>query len=371
MTQTLDLKGSALGGQAPVDVAVARPVKPVKWFAALGGLILVLEIYIYSAWISSGPTRTPNGPDRVPTFMAVTAHAEEIFFPTAAVFMFYWFLVRPWRREHRITLDGLFIIAFSLMWWQDPLVNYSSPFVTYNTVFWGTMGSWVSKVPGWMSPNGKAFVEPPFLDGVAYPVWVFGGAVLGCLLMRKAKARWPQLGTVGLLGVCFAGLALFDIITEVSMIRLGSFSYPGAIRWLSLFPGHYYQVPIYEFVLWPLAWTAFASARYFRNDKGQTLAERGLDQIHTSPRKKTVLRFLALTGIIQGSMLVFYCIPYAFVNLHNGAWPADFNHRSYLRSELCGAGTTYACPGSKIPVNSQSSWHISPQGTLVKSGQDR
>ena len=33
----------------------------------------------------------------------------------------YYFIVRPWRRERRITLDGMLLVSCGLIFFQDPL----------------------------------------------------------------------------------------------------------------------------------------------------------------------------------------------------------------------------------------------------------
>jgi hypothetical protein len=43
----------------------------------------------------------------------------------AVVFFAVWFVVRPKRRDGRLSTDGLLCIGFALIWWQDPLLNYS------------------------------------------------------------------------------------------------------------------------------------------------------------------------------------------------------------------------------------------------------
>lgn len=348
-----------------------KKVKPVKWFAWLGAGILSVEAYTIISWVLSGNmTRTPNGPDKVPTFMAVAAHVQEVLFPAIALFLFYRFCYKPWRRERRITFDGLFIIVISFMYWQDPLVNYLSPFATYNSVFWVQFGSWAGNVPGWISPNGNKFVEPWLFAGFAYPAWVFGGAVVGGFVMRWARAKWPTMGTVGTLLVCFGFLAAFDIVCEVTWLYLGSYAYNGSIRSMSIMANTYHQAPIYEFILWPILWTAITAIRFFKDDKGFSVVEKGTDQLKVGQKGKTFVRFLALTGGVQGWMLFFYCFPFAWINAHNDPWPADFNNRSYLRNELCGAGTTYHCPGPGIPINRPDSVHVGPDGQLVEFGED-
>ena len=368
MAQSVTMRGPVETAPRPRAAVQPRTIKPIKWFAVLGGMILALETYVISAWLLSGPERTPNGPDPVPGWMEFAAHAQEVLFPAVALATAYWFLVRPWWRTRRLGLDGMLVIVVSLMYWQDPLMNYAAPTVTYNTSFWVQFGAWSEQVPGWMSPNGRLFAENPLFGGATYPGWVFLGIVLGSAVMRKAKERWPHLGNVGLFMVGWGALLAVDLLFEIPWLYLGSYAFPGAIRGISVFPGTYHQGPVHEFLLWSFAWAAMAAVRYFRNDKGETIAERGVEDLRVGARTKSFVRLLALNGAVQGAMLFLYIVPFAWFSLHAGRWPADFDNRSYLRDGMCGAGTTYACPGPDIPINRPGSVHVGPDGSLVTTG---
>src|SRR5206468_2919765 len=103
--------------------------------------------YLFGSWILSGDaTRTPAGPTPVPTWMKVVFHGWEIGGLFAFAAFLYFFLVRPWRKAGHLTLDGLFCVAFLSLYWQDPLLNYFQPWLTYNAalVNWG---SWMGHVP--------------------------------------------------------------------------------------------------------------------------------------------------------------------------------------------------------------------------------
>ena len=66
----------------------------------------------------------------------------------------WWFLVRPWRRERRITLDGMLLVSMGLMFFQDPLLNYFNTWCTYNT-WLCNRGSWSSNIPGGCRPRNR------------------------------------------------------------------------------------------------------------------------------------------------------------------------------------------------------------------------
>lgn len=343
----------------------ARTTKPVNVWAAVGALVLALEVFIVVSWLTSGQAhRTPTGVTPVPQWMKIVGHTWEGVISAGCVTFVLWFLVRPWRRERRVTIDGMFVIVFLLMIWQDPIANYVQPLVTYNTVF-VNWGSWSTHVPGWLSPNGNLFAEPLLWSATGYVVVLYGGVLVGNAVMRRAKNRWPRLGNLGLITVCLSFFILLDFVMENAFMRLGFIAYPGAIRSLSAFAGHYYQFPIYESVFWGGTWGTLACARYFTNDLGQTVAERGIDRVRGSLLKREGLRLLAIMGLCNVIFMVGYNIPLNFFAIHGDSWPKDILKRSYLTDGLCGPSTSYACPGPDVPIDRPHSVHLGPAGQLV------
>ncbi len=135
---TEPLGAATLGDQAQ------SKVKPVQIWAAIGGAILVLQLYVWVRWIS-GPffQRVPVGPTDPPTYMKFLLTANTFVLLGGLPVGIWWFIVRPWRRERRITLDGMLLVSLSLMFFQDPLLNYLNTWCTYNT--WQfNRGSWTS-----------------------------------------------------------------------------------------------------------------------------------------------------------------------------------------------------------------------------------
>jgi hypothetical protein len=278
--------------------------------------------------------------------------------------VFVWFVVvRPWRRTGRITLDGLFALALPTMFWQDPLMNPFNTWFTYNANFIN-LGSWGPHIPWWNSPNGELLPQGAVMFFPAYVYSFLAGMMLANMLMRRAAQRWPGLSRVRLVLLCWASLTVFDTLIEIVALRLELWSFPGAIRGLSLFPGSRHQFPVYEAILLGGAWTAWAALRYFRDDKGRTVVERGADDMAVSPRARTGLRFLALAGFCNAFYLL-YNVLFGLTGLYGGAWPADVLERSYLNNGFCGVGTTYACPEPRLPIPRKDSLHVDPAGNLV------
>jgi hypothetical protein len=352
--------------RAPVSGGIARPqLKLVKGFAAVGAGAIALQLFVYGRWLASGPTATPTGTDPVPGWMEAAVVAHEIASPVVALVCVYHFIVKPWRRNGHLTLNGRVLIACLLMYWQDLGSNYFNHVYTYNAAF-VNFGSWYNFIPGWASPRGGHLVEPIIFIGPAYAYSFLLPALLLVTVMRRAKARWPLVGPFKLLSAALFVGGLLDILVEVTWARLGLYTFTGTIPSLTVFSGHYYQFPVYEVILIAFLWTGFAALLYFRDDQGNTVAERGVDDLRATARQKSGLRFLAIVGYANAALFAYNVCFGAFTLFPSFRWAEDIvQNRSYLRNEVCGASTTYACPGADIPIPRRGGAHVDPNGQLV------
>ena len=363
MAKTITQPREAVMIATPVD----RRITPVKWWAGLGVLFTLVAMGIWGAWLLSGPERTPPGTSTLPTWMRICLDIQLWGGLLGMGVALYFFLIRPWRRAGALTLDGMFVIAFLLTYWQDPMMNSLVPYALYNSRL-PNWGSWAGNIPWWHYPNGRQVTEPILWDLPVYIYALFGVVVLGGGLMRKCKERWPQLSKVQLVGICFVFMALADLLIEPFWIRTGIFVFNGVFTpsWLTLFDGRWYQFPLSEPVMLGAWWTLLASLRYFKNDLGETIVERGaLGDPRIPPRQRTWLRLFAVIAAANLCLLC-YTVPAAVLGLYIRSWPEDVYTRSYFTNSLCGPGTSYACPGPNVPIPVRNeSIHVGPDGSQV------
>jgi hypothetical protein len=207
------------------------------------------------------------------------------------------------------------------------------------------MGSWVNSIPGWLSPGTPD-------HQVAFPLLVVPGAYicifilvsfLGARLMRAIKTRRPQTGRLALVASCFVAMALFDVLFEgIVFMPLGAWEYPGGH--LAIFADTFHKYPLNEAVTTGMLFTAFASMKFFVDDRGQTFAERGAERLGG---RATGVRVLAVIGLVHVAMLLAYNVPNFFVGLHATNWPRDIQERSYL-TYTCGPAAHRPCPPTAI-----------------------
>jgi Spirocyclase AveC-like len=359
----VDELGSAPARQA--DVAVPRTL-PIKIWASLGALCLAFAAYVMIRWVT-GPDfkQVHTGPTPVPQWMKTEI---DIYIPlglAACVFSIYWFLVRPWLRNRQVTTDGLLVLMWIVMYFNDPVTNVFNHWFAYNS-YLTNFGSWVTSIPGWNSTDhgGATTVEPFLMMLPAYIYYCFPATVLACWMLRRAQSRW-NLSNFWIVMMCFALMTTWDVVMELPWTRMGLYTYPGSIRSLTLWPGHYYRYPLYQGLFWGAAWAGFTCLRYFKNDKGETWAERGLSEITGGPLKKLGLRFLALVGAGFVCFTVGFNIPAVFASMKTDGWPKDIQKRSYLTDGLCGPGTSYACPGANVPIAKRGAAFFDPSGRVV------
>ena len=141
-----------------------------------------------------------------------------------------------------------------------------------------------------------------------------------------------------------------DFIMEaVILMPLGGYTYSGAPDWTSVNIDHYYKYTFLEGLTFGASWSAWAALRYFKDDKGRTIVERGIDKVE-APTRKTALRFFAIGAFVSLTMFTFTTVPWNWMALHQSEWPEDVQKRSYFTQGLCGADTTFACAGPSAPL---------------------
>lgn len=357
---------ATISREAPVEeVAAPNRNRAVTWWAALGFAFLAFAAYLIIAWLSSGEAhRVGTGPTPLPLWMKICLSIQQwgLF---AGLLALVWFkVIRPKLRTGAVPFDGMMIMSFALMWWSDPLYNYFSPGFNYNAYF-VNLGSWIGHTPGWMSPNPEKTPQPLlWLPGV-YTCAFFSMVLVVNWIFRKTRQRYPHLSPVSMWLVAFVPMGVVGTLWEAAFMVMGSHSYGSSIREITLNPGHYYAFPVYQGVTASLLYCTWGAMRYFRDDRGRSFAERGMDELDVSDRTKGWARFFAISGAITAIFFVFYHLPNALIAMRGDAWPDDSEKRSYFAT-FCGKDSDVQCPDPRLPLpRGKDSGRINPDGNLV------
>jgi hypothetical protein len=327
-------------------------MQPVVRWAILGALMLVFMAYVLIKWITGPDFKSvPTGRTTPPDSMKI---GEIVFISlsiAADAILLYRMVIRPWIRERRVGTNGLFLLCFAFMYFQDPVSDAGGYWFTYNSWI-PNRGSWASSLPGWLpiARPGHSLVEPFIMMLPGYLYFFLAPMVLGLFVMRKVRARWSRAGIGTQLLAVFGAMMVFDFVAEgLIWMPLGFYTYPstpGPMLWA----GTYHQFPLIEMPLIAFLLTSIVALRHFTDDKGHTLAERGIDEVRTSPARKFGLRLLALIAATQLVFFLTYNMEASEFGIHSVNWPKSIQQRSYFLDGLCGAGTTVACPTTSVPA---------------------
>lgn len=334
--------------QRPATLSYAMPNAAECW-AGLGLVFLLFQVFVLGRWML-GPNFLPTdpGPDPISEQQLLLFKVLQTTVPVAASFMAWKILFGPWIRNRRITTDGRILFAAAMVFFWDMSLNYSSIALFYNSHF-VNFGSWANGAwPTWFSPSGHLLPEPFLFIMPAYLALVFSQALFICWLLRKAKARFPEMGLGTTLLIMVVGLTIVDSVIEILFLRTGMYAYPGAIHALTLWAGETYQFPLTEgFLFGGLGVSSCAAIWYFRDDKGRTFAERGVDKLRYSEFAKSWIRTLAIYGFVHAAFFVLYFIPSQFVTLNADPFPEGYP--SYMTNGMCVYGVNRdQCPGPGV-----------------------
>lgn len=351
--------------EADVD---AKKIQPVVWWAGAGALILAGIAYIMIRWIT-GPyfKAVDPGPTQVTDWQHYALLVIQVGGTALAAWCLWHFLVRPWRRDGKPTSEGLLAVSYLTLYVQDPVSLSGGYWFTYNATMFNR-GSWAPYLPFFDAPSGtpgNMLAEPIFGMGSGYVYFWIIGVAFALWALKTAKARFPRLGIVGALIAAYVACVIFDVVLEGFIwMKTGFYAYPGAPG-PKLFEGSFTAYPFVEGILIGFLLTPYALLRYYKDDKGYTIVERGVENLRVGSRTKVLLRFLALTAVAHG--IYFFCYNvYAYhVGVNQVEWPKAVQQRSYLLNGVCGEGTNRACYSRSIPNSREHSSYVGRDGKLV------
>tara|TARA_B110000503_G_scaffold142766_1_gene240820 strand:+ start:401 stop:1441 length:1041 start_codon:yes stop_codon:yes gene_type:complete len=323
---------------------------PIIIWSCIGVIFFIVELYIWCSWIfSDNFVPTDTGIDVIPKMNLWYLYGVQLLASGLAFLGLWFWILRPWIREGRLSTDGMLAICCWTLVFFDPSMNYTVTTVLYNS-YAVNMGAWtLGSWPSWTSPNGNLLPEPLLVTVPGYLCFVFFMAAFPCWIMKKVKARFPNLGTTAMVALLVLGVIMMDSVIEILLLRTGIYAYPAGIREVTLFAGQTYQFPLTEALTFGGAISLVAILRFFVDDKGQTFVEKGSDKIKIRAAGKQWLKFLALFGFVHFTFTLIFMIPNQWLGTHGDPFPEGYP--SYMINDLCKYGDNRdECPGPGISM---------------------
>ncbi len=322
----------------------------MKLFATLGAGWVLLIAYVFVRWVTAsyfGPT--DPGPDRPPDYVVPCIRTFEVLMSAVTCWLLWECIVKPLRQTGELGADALLLISWLTLWFHDTLLNWTVHVFSYNAHA-VNFGNWTQEIPGWLSPRSNLVPEPVLALGLSY----IGQCTMGCwcamAVMDRLKQRWPQTSALQMVGAALLTGMLLDWASEQTMISFQLMAYLSTVPALTVFAGELHQFPLYEAFFFGGVIGFTGVVMYFKDDKGYTWAERGVDKLRIARVRgvKTFVRWLALMGLFHTAMFFFYSVPMQLFSINGAAFPERVP--SYLLNGICGPGTPYPCAGPNVPI---------------------
>ncbi|MBF6055022.1 spirocyclase, AveC family [Streptomyces eurocidicus] len=227
------------------------------------------------------------------------------------------------RRQGSVTFWATIVWGNLFTWWLSPVMAYVEPSPIANRYALNVV-SWGPYLPGWHTPRPELHIETFFAAQMfMFPLivlWV--GMQLVCL--NHVTRRFPHWSVRRMLPVFFLTGVVSDIVVEGFFVPLtGAYAYPRALHELSLFGGHWYQMPLINIVLGACLLCSPETFMVWISQRRGTTVHIFRGSEHLAPRARSTLRILAGIGLANVVMLVYTALVGAVPLLGTGAVPAD------------------------------------------------
>ena len=343
---------------------VAENTSTVVCWAWVGAAILLFMLFVFANWFLSGrAVPTDPGPDPISAIELQFIYWVQAAAVVLGIVALTFFVILPWRRQGQATTPGMLYICWLTLFFQDPMMSYSSASLLYNSHM-VNLGSWtLGAMPGWMSPNGSNLPEPLLLIIVGYTIIGYSLCFPVLAGLNAIKARRPRISRFHLAIIGVLALIALDTLFETLLLRTGVYAYPAGIAWMTLFAGETYQFPLSEGLTYGggVIGSTLVLLLY-RDDRGQTWVERGLDQVRLSSTGRQWVKFFALFAYVHVCMFALFFIPTQWFAMHGDSFPKGYP--SYMTNGLCAYGPAHnECPGPgvSIPRPVDNPWNLTPE----------
>ena len=294
---------------APKTVSLWRA--PIVLWAGIGAISMVFIAYVLTQWVAAGVTSLDPGTDPItPLNLALIRFLEWSQF-IAMIVLIWVYVIKPTRTDTGIGFDGLLVLAALALNFWDPLDNYLTFAFQYNAHY-VNVRSWGDFFPGWASGPDVWAVPVLFVFG-AY-TWAFVAAGIWTDKIVKAQTARGRHVLFGFF-LAFWVNAAIAAVSELIYLQTNSIANLLTPNALTLWSDQFNGWPLYNPILFGLAWTAVGWLRWSRDGEGLSYVERGVAQLARGSAMQVTLRFLAIFAFLQVSYILLYFTPWNLFTL--------------------------------------------------------
>jgi hypothetical protein len=297
----------------------------VTTWAAAGLVWAVVSVVAIGRWMASDTQFAAApilGPDTYPMWREVSLRVLEAL-SMGVLLGFVWFcIVRPWRRDGRLSLEGKFVIGGVFAAVADAFLNSSAYLFAWNAHSVNA-GVWTAFLPFHQATSSSRYAEGVLWGVPMYIYFCTGAALIGCQIIRALRRRFPNISNVTAFTVVWLSEFFGGMLLENTIIRITqAYGYAQTNEALTLFAGATYQYPVYESLFTASLGVAFSYVRLTALDSpdGVSCLERGFERWR--PSLQAPVRLLAVIGFSAVALIMMYHLPFNWLGV-NGHSMAD------------------------------------------------
>jgi hypothetical protein len=297
--------------ESPATAAVDRGGSIGLW-AVLGTVGIVIALQTWVRWVTSGHAFDAApilGPDHFPTWRLVALRISEGLSVVEMSVLMYAVVVVPLRRTGRLGLEAKVTVGCLIGCVSDGVLNMHQYLFAWNAHSINR-GSWAEFLPT-ASPSAHTRYAEALVWGVPmYTYFCIGVAFAGLALIKRLRARNPEISNARALATVFGCAFVFDFVVENIFIRIDhGYAFAKTASLLTIDDGSQYQFPIYESVFVALLGVLFTSLRLSAHDStdGVSYVEGGVRRF--KPRYREPLSWFAVIGFSMTCLFIVYHLP--------------------------------------------------------------
>jgi hypothetical protein len=291
-----------------------RPGGAVRIWALAGAVWIVFALVTWGRWVFSADqfTPQPKGPDDIPMANLIFINGYQVFVMVGLAGLVVHYLVKPWIRDRRLSLDGMLLIGSSFAFCLDGYINIFRYTFGWNA-YAVNLGAWGKFLPGSLGSHrygeGLLWAWP---DYIAFSVV---GAVAGCKLLFWLRRRFPRMTIVGGMTIFWVAFFVISSLVEIIRVRFELYSYARTWSGLTLWDGKPYQWPLYEGFFTACGASCFVYLRWSWLTKGRSFLDSGIDQLRVSERARQAILLLAVCGFSTVVWGICYFLPWGWTSI--------------------------------------------------------
>lgn len=308
--------GSDLGGRL-TPVPKAQRGGATVW--ALAGLFwCVIAGQAVVRWVFSDEQFSPApiiGPDQMSDGRMVALRCFEALSTLVLVWFLWYCVVKPWRKNRRLSLDGKFVIGGLCALGADAFLNIHSYLFAWN----GNnvdMGVWSSFMPFHNHEASSRYAESVLWGPPMYVYFCAGVAIVACRYAVPLRERYPNMSNATLFSLVWLGEFAFDFVVENIAIRAThGYAYAQTYGPLTIWDGSVHQFPLYESILVATLGALFTWMRMkaMEDPDGLSPVERGFERWR--PGMQPFVRTFAVIGFCCVSIVLVYHLTFNWLGL--------------------------------------------------------